>query len=469
MTPVIRYAAVWTALTTLLLSALAWTEANGFVSERVTNLWAKAIVLIEGPSGYRATDAFYPPFPYVLTLITQGLTGGTSIPIPLLLSAGFGAVLLIIWYRNLRDKGGFGALASGIAVFLLAANPVFVRVLAEGPEAILLLIGTWIYTRGLVNLRLSGNAPDMMKVAVGLLIISLSHSYGLLMCAGAMPCIIVAARPSMLAASPWGYLISMFFPVAMAAASLLFISAIFNSSLIPLLSSAAPPTSPDTHLIVLAGIVPIVVIAVFRTIKSPHHFMPLLAAEGTILGAYILNMNYRIEADPIIAIAPMLSVIPVAMRFWPPVPLRTANMVALLCVSLMSCLILIGSIKNEGTEAWYRAVTMRGNNVPSPTQAVGAFLADKSDIMVDVERNPQIVTALGAVDNLILAGTPAYEIALRGGRITASYIVTQNEDGDTNTRDRVLLGFPRLNADMQPNYKIVFEDASWRVFQRQVQ
>jgi hypothetical protein len=469
MNPVIHYAAIWTALTTLLLSALAWTEANGFVSERVTNLWAKAIVLIEGPSGYRATDAFYPPFPYALTLITQGLTGGTSVPIPLLLSAGFGAVLLIIWYRNLRDKGGFGALASGVAVFLLAANPFFVRALAEGPEAILLLTGTWIYTRGIVNLRLSGNAPDMMKVAVGLLIVSLSHSYGLLICAGAMPCIIIAARPSMLAASPWGYLVSMFFPVAMAAASLLFISAIFNSSLIPLISSAALPTSLDSHLVVLSGIVPVVVIAVFRTIKSSRHFMPLLAAMGTILGAYILNINYRIEADPIIAIAPMLSVIPVAMRFWPPVPLRTTNMIALLSVSFMTCLTFIGSIKNEGTAAWYRAVTMRGDDVPLPTQAVGAFLGDKNDIMVDVERNPQIVTALGTVDNLILAGTPTYEIALRGGRITASYIVTQNVDGDANTKDRVLLGFPRLNVDMQPNYRIVFEDAGWRVFQRQVQ
>jgi hypothetical protein len=386
-----------------------------------------------------------------------------------LLSAGFGAVLLIIWYRNLRDKGGFGALASGSAVFLLAANPFFVRALAEGPEAILLLIGTWIYTRGLVNLRLSGNAPDMMKVAVGLLIISLSHSYGLLVCAGAMPCIIIAARPSMLAASPWGYLVSMFFPVAMAAASLLFISAIFNSSLIPLISSAGLPASQDPHLIVLAGIVPIVVIAVFRTIKTPHHFMPLLAAMGTILGAYILNMNYRIEADPIIAIAPMLSVIPVAMRFWPPVPLRAANMIALLSVSFMICLTFIGTIKTEGTAAWYRAVTMRSDDMPLPMQAVGAFLADKSNIMVDVERNPQIVTALGAVDNLILAGTPAYEIALRGGRITASYIVTQNVDGNANTTDRVLLGFPRLIVDMQPNYKIVFEDAGWRVFQRQVQ
>ena len=75
------------------------------------------------------------------------------------------------------------------------------------------ILGTWLFARGIVNLRLTGNAPDMMKVAVGLLVVALSDSYGLMLCLGAMPFMIVAARPSMIAASSTGYLVAMFYPV----------------------------------------------------------------------------------------------------------------------------------------------------------------------------------------------------------------------------------------------------------------
>ncbi|KMK64954.1 hypothetical protein [Puniceibacterium sp. IMCC21224] len=466
MSPLIRMIAAWTALATVLLVTLAWAEANGFVSQSVTNLWAKAIVLIDGPPGFRATDAFYPPVPYVLALIIQGATGGTSVPIPSLLSAGLGAFLVLIWFFNLRDKGNLGTLAAILVTALLTLNPFFLRAVSDGPETVLLLIGSWIYARGLVNLRLSGNAPDMMKVAVGLLIVSLSHSYGLLICAGAMPCIIVAARPSMLVASSWGYLFSMFFPVLTAVASLLFISAIFNSSLIPLIVGRDMDAVGGNHGVVLAGITPVAFVAVFRTVKSPRHFMPLLAAMGTVFGAYVLNSFYHIESDPFIAIAPMLSVIAVAMRFWPPVTMRTANMIALPALSLLLCLISFRENKGNETARWYTAMTRQNSGAVSPTREIAGFLVAKDNIMVDVERNPEIVTALGTVANLLLAGSPAYDTALQGGRITADYIVTQNGDDDSVTSDRVLRGFPLLKSDKLNNYGQVFEDDNWRVYQK---
>lgn len=464
MTPTVRLILAFTALFLMLLMTLAWAEANGFVSARVTTLWAKAIVLHGGPEGFRATDGFYPPFPYLLTLMLQGLTGGLTVPIPFVLAAGLGAGLSLMWFFNLRKKGGLSPGAAIAVTLLLVVNPFFLRAVADGPETVLLLIGTWVYARGIVNLRLSGNAPDMMKVAVGLLLLTLSHSYGLLICAGAMPAVILAARPSMLVASPLGYLVSMFFPVVAAVGSLMFISAIFDSALVPPLWDANTPASVVPLLLTPLGLVPVALVAVFRTVQSPPHFMPLLAAVLTFVGAYVLNMVFVVEADPGIALAPLLSVMAVAFRFWPAGPLRTPNMIALPALAVATALTTVQGIASGETAQWYGAVLRQDSQPPSSTAGVAAFLGDKTGIMVDVERNADIVTALGGVDRLVVSGQAVYDLALQGGRLSADYLLTPKQT--TVAGDRILRSFPRLKTDTLPRYAQIYEDDYWRVFEK---
>lgn len=128
----------------------------------------------------------------MLALFVQPFTGAMAVPGPFLIAAALGAGLLLVWYVNLRDTAGFSRAASLACVALLALNPFFLRAVAEGGEALLTLLGTWVFARGIVNLRLTGNAPDMMKVAVGMLVVSLSSSYGLMICLGSLPFMIVA-------------------------------------------------------------------------------------------------------------------------------------------------------------------------------------------------------------------------------------------------------------------------------------
>lgn len=451
----------------LLLMTLAWTEMHGFVSARTTELWAKAIVQVDGPAVFKSTEAFYPPLPFILTLSAQWLVADvTPVPIPFLLSAALGAALLLLWFDNLRDNGSFTALGSCIAVALLALNPFFLRSLADGPESVLTLIGTWVFARGLVNLRLTGNAPDMMKVAVGLLIVSLSNSYGLLICLGAMPFMIVAARPSMLVASPFGYLVSMFFPVLVAVVSILFVSEIFDSNLIPLLSEGEDGSAEGFPLATMLGLASVVLVVVARTVTAPRYFMPLLATFGTVLGAYLLNAVYHVESDPAVAIAPMLAVVAVAVRFWPPLKLREPIVAMLLALGAVLSVISLRVGPVEETRAWMTA--FGGNPVKKSilTQDVAVFLNGKSEIMVDVEKNAELVTALGRVDNLIVAGQPMYEMAMQGAAPRSNYIVVRTGSGQTGASDRIMRRFPQLSYNGLPLYEEVFQNPEWKVFQR---
>ncbi len=464
-----RHAGLWAAYTLLflgLLLTLAWTQAHGFISERVTVLWSKAIMQIDGAASFNSTDAFFPPLPYVLTIALQWLTNGPSVPTPFLLSAGLGAMMVIMWYRNLRDNGGISAITSLLAVTLLIMNPFFLRSLAEGPEAVLTLIGTWIFARGIVNLRLAGNAPDMMKVAVGLLIVSLSNSYGLLICLGSLPFMIIAARPSMLVASPVGYLIAMFYPVAAAILALVFISKIFDSSLMPLLTEE-PVTIPiQSHLVILAGLVPMAFVAAMRNLFTPHFVMPLVATFGTVLGAYCLNSMLHVESDPILAIAPMISILAVAIRFWPPLRLREPIILVLLLLSLVLSVFSLRASPNAEARNWFftfQGHTLKGTEL---TRDVSRFLQGKDGIMVDVERNPEIVPSIDDLGRFIVAGHTIYDWALEGGLSRANYILVQNPPDDAIVTDRILRRFPQLSTNEMPFYQEVFSNERWRVFER---
>jgi len=449
-----------------LLLALAWAQGHGFVAERITVLWAKAIMQIDGPVGYNATDAFFPPLPFVLTIGLQWITGGTAVPTPFILSAALGALMVMMFYSNLRYNGGVSALTSAASVLLLTVNPFFLRALADGPEAILTLIGTWVFARGIVNLRIAGNAPDMMKVAVGLLIVSLSNSYGLLICLGSLPFMIVAARPSMLIASPIGYLVAMFYPVVAAILSLIFISKIFDSALMPQLVEAPLNISLWGHFAILAGLAPVTLLAALRNIVTPQYVLPLIAAFGTVLGAYLLNTMLHVESDPALAIAPMLAVLVAAIRFWPLNAPREPIIIALLALSLLLSLLSLRASPDTETRNWFYAA--QGNKLSGAnlTQDVVNFLEGKDGIMVDVERNPQIVPTIDNMSRFIVSGQTMYDWALQGGLMRAPYILLRNTQKDGAEADRILRRFPELSTDEMPFYDVVFSNERWRVAKR---
>ena len=450
----------------LLMASLAWSEAHGFLSDDVTHLWAETILQIDGPAEFMSTDAFYPPVPFTMSLLLYAVVGDLGVPMPFVISAGLGAVLLVLWFRNLSQRGAFSTAASLAAVALLGVNPLFLRAVADGPGTVLTILGIWIFTRGLVNLRLTGNAPDMMKVAVGTILVALSDGFGLLLCLGALPFMIVAARPSMIAASSTGYLVAMFYPIAAAVGSLLFTSMIFDSVLVPNLFEPATPLDLSQHLWVLAGLLPMTVIAVLRNVMLPRVFMPLLAALGTVCGAYGLNLFYQLESDPAMAIAPLLGVAVTAVRYWPLLPLRTAILLTLLAASFFLSALSLRESGTPETRRWLQA--MRGENTDNydHTLQTAIFLREKSGIMLDVERNPHIVVALGGLERLLVAGQREYDWAMQGGMPTAPYVLVPTAPEGAQTTDRVLRRFPQIKAGRLAGYEELHANAQWRVFGR---
>ncbi|SDF24779.1 hypothetical protein [Limimaricola pyoseonensis] len=450
----------------VLLALLAWVEMHGFVSGAVVEMWAKAIVQVEGPQAFRATDPFYPPLPYVLSLTLQALVPGTGVPAPSLLSAAIGAVLLHAWFGNLRERGAYDRVSAVLIVVLMAMNPFFLRALAEGPGTMLLLLGFWIYARGLLNLRLNGTAPDMMKVAVGLLILPVAHGYGLLLALGTLPFIVIAARPSMLAASSLGYIVSMFFPVLAAVGSLVFVATVLDTGIFPTDPAAAvAPAGAAAILPTLCAMIPVGA-ALIRTARMPRFVLPLLAGGCSLIGGAVLNMGYGLEPDPAVIAAPALGLVVVAIRAWPPSGLRAPMIAALLLVSAPMALWSIRAAGGEESQRLLQAAA--GAQVAdqrAADRAAAEFLEGRDGVLVDVERNPGLVTALGGTGGLLLAGQSAYDITMLGGRPRGAWVALRHDPDAIVQRDRLLRAFPQLAKGTAPPFTLRFTRGPWRIFE----
>lgn len=465
MSGVLRFTAFIMALSLCLMVPLLWVEANGFISTSVIETAARAILLADGPAVFRATDAFYPPIPFAVALVLQAAIGGGDFLIPILMSAVTGAVLLYLQYGNFVEKAAYQPVEAAILVLLIAVNPLFLRALSEGSDVLLLAIGVWIYGRGLVNLRLTGAAPDMMKVAVGLLIIPLSQGYGLLIAAGTLPFLVLAARPSIFVVSPVGYLVSMFFPVVAAIGSLLFVSAVLKTTFFSTRIAAGPGDGGWASLGALASPLIVLVVVLVRLAPWPRYWMPLLALTAALVGAATLNQVYGIEPDPVLTAVPLIGAVAVALRLWPASVLRFWIAAALLLLTLPVAGWSIRTYGGPESRAWLDAASGRGTTDPLRADRAAALFIEKLEgVVTDAERHPGLVTTLADISPLIVAGQPGYDFALAGGRPLGGYLAVRKDPGMLVTSDRLLRAFPDLEKTVPSGYELVYDKEGWRVF-----
>lgn len=146
----------------------------------------------------------------------------------------------------------------------------------------------------------------MMKVALGLLVATMSHELGVLFALATLPGLVLAARPSLLAVSPSGYLVSMFFPVVAAVLSLFFVSAVLKTNFFAVQLIAPDSGWAGATFLALLCLLPVPVMVFLRLFMQARFSMPLGGIMLTLVGMALLNRVYPVEPDPVLVAAPAL-------------------------------------------------------------------------------------------------------------------------------------------------------------------
>jgi hypothetical protein len=116
------------------------------------------------------------------------------------------------------------------AALLLAFHPTLLRAAIAGPAEMLLAGFLYLLGSALYDLRARSGAPEVMAVALALLGLTFSHPMGAAFACAAVPLLVFAVRPELVASSAFNVVIALVFPTAFCVGAFAYMSWVFPGS-----------------------------------------------------------------------------------------------------------------------------------------------------------------------------------------------------------------------------------------------
>lgn len=466
MTQTLRFITTWVFFATLFLALAGWLHINGFLSESTVRIWSKVILQLDGPPGFKSSESLYPPLPFFFSMVLHNLVGASGIPTPTLASSVVASLLATCIYQRITDHAQYPPMTAMLILVLVLGNPISLYAITAAPEMTFLFFGLWVLSNGLFRLRKSGSAPDMMQVGIGLMLVGLSSSYGLLLCLSALPFLAISAPPRLIITSATGTILAVFFPVACAVGSLFLLSALFDTPLVAkdLEFGVSETLQTTVPLYLISG--GLAVLAMYSIRRDGQSVVPMLCMIGTVICATFLDLSISYFDDAFVTAAPLLVLGCVGVCAWP-----NRGRLRGLVVSVTAICAWFGAadqlpkLGNPSVVAWSEAISGKPSKIEN-AEIVARFLMEREEIMLDGEQNPELIVLLGGTDKLILNGAPEFELVAEGGRPKQSYIVLRNELSAPIIRDRLMRRFALVNDAPPRGYTIALELGEWIVLER---
>ncbi len=218
--------AVLSAIAVLILASLA--VHSGLIPNDTLSLWAGAIIAGDGQQSIGRTVAAYPTIPFMATAALAYLTPAGT-PVPALIAAALVALLAGLWFTALR-RVGLAFWLAGVATLLLVFHPALLRAAMAGPAEMLVASFLFLLGNALFDLRSRGTAPDVMAVSLALLGLAFSHPMGAAIACAAVPFLVFAVRPALVANSALNVVLVLIFPTVFSVGAFTYVSWVFPGS-----------------------------------------------------------------------------------------------------------------------------------------------------------------------------------------------------------------------------------------------
>jgi hypothetical protein len=456
----------------LAVPALYDLALHGEVSEITRTLSGWVILAQERKVSVSEVVAAYPPLPFVLLFLLQSLTDLAPAQANALLCAMLATGLGALWFRSLRKAGDSFAIA-GALTFLIIANPLFLRIVAAGPHALLEILGFWVFARTVVTLRRFGDVDAMMLCSVSLIVMIMSGLFGALV---ALICAlgIMIAFPGEI---DWRHrpavLLAVLFPVMLALAGLVFVNWILvhdGFAFVPEnlrfgidLHLAAWDLAPRTVLLACLAC-PVVLVAMFDQ-HTRGSSIVLLAYILFVVAAVALPLG--LVSNPARAVSLALPIAAVVAEHWGREGHRLKILAGLLGVGLFG-----GFLAANADRPWSLAghSGMIERAMPryarkAADEALARHIAGQSDVMFDAAAHPAVVAALGSAQGLVTGKETAFQLALLRREPSTREVVVHAPDLLRND-DVISRTFPELYARGIPGYALEYDGGGWRVWTR---
>jgi hypothetical protein len=469
----------------IVLSKVAATA--GLISDDAVTLWASAITAGDSEMPIGRIVAAYPTIPFLATTLLEFVTPPGT-PTPVLLTAGVLALLAGIWLASFR-RVGFPLIAAAMAALLLALHPALLRAAIAGPAdmilaAFLCLLGVTLY-----DLRARSAAPEVMAVALALLGLAFSHPMGAALACAAIPMLIFAVRPEMLAGSVSNLLIALVFPTIFCVGAFAYLSWVFPGHGWSFLVAPAEGLATwavgfsqlfgrgltgwlaldaaimvAIALILAAPLVPVAIAWIYR--RRPLVAPALVVVAMTIAAAW-LAVTTGLFGDPaaIAVMPPILAAIMISRV--PIVRERLAAVLLLLVLGWVGGLVGLAVVDPRGATNVRAALEGRGvDRERLAAISLGRATLGHEEVLVDTFNAPAIVLGRGRARGLLTPSDEAFTLGVLFSRIDTPFVAVPDPQVGIGAQDRLNKAFPLLYRRGAPGYRLIYDNANWRLFAR---
>jgi hypothetical protein len=459
----------------------------GLVPDDAVTLWANAITAGDGEMPIGRIVAAYPTLPFLATTLLEFVTPAGT-PAPVILTGCALALLACIWLARFRRAGLplFGAL---MAVLLLALHPAMLRAAVAGPAEIMLAVFLFLLADGLYALRARSSAPEVMTVALALLGLAFAHPMGAALACAAIPLLVFAVRPEMLASSVFNLVVALVFPTLFCVGAFTYMSWVFPGSGWSFLVAPAEGLANwavgfsqlfgsglSGSLVIDAGIAtaialllaaPAVPIAIGWVWRRRPLVAPAMVVAVMTVAATCIAVTTGVFGDPAaLAVMPPILAAVIIVRV-PLVRQRLGFVLPLLAVGWIGGTIGLAIVDPRG--AFNVRAAVEGGGVDRERTAaisLGGATVGRDGILVDTFNAPAVVLGRGRARGLLSPSDDAFTMGVLFSRIETPFVAVPDPQIGIGAQDRLNKAFPLLYRRGFAGYRLIYENANWRLFAR---
>jgi hypothetical protein len=466
----------------LALAALA--VRSGLIPDDGVMLWAGAIMAGDGEMSIGRIVAAYPTVPFIATMLVD-VVAPAGTPSPALVAGSLLGVLAGLWFAAFR-AAGLSLVIAVIVTLLFVFNPTLLRAVVAGPAEMFLVAFLYLFGSSLYDLRVRSGVPQVMRMSAALLGLTFSHPMGAAVALSAIPFLIFAVQPVLVASAALNVVLALVFPAVFAVGAFVYVSWVFPGSGWSFFAAPAESLSAwvagmsatgltgipvveaglamAAALVLAAPLAPVAVGWVFRrrplVAPAAVFAVTVVAAAGMTVGTGFFGDPAALAvAGPILA-AIVLVRVPVARE-------RLAVVVPLVIVGWFGGALSLAVIDPRASGHAIALLEGRGDRERRDALALGGATIDHQDVLVDIFNAPAVVLGRGAARGLLGPSHETFTLALLFARIDTPFVAVPNPQTVAGTQDRLNRAFPLLYRNGAPGYRLAYQNESWRLFERQ--
>jgi hypothetical protein len=487
MTRVISLAAIMLIAFTAVFAVSKSATNAGLVPDDAVTLWASAISAGDGQMPIGRILAAYPTIPFLATTLLEFVTP-TGTPTPVLLTAGVLALLaggLFVSFRRM----GMPPVGGPLIVFLIVLHPAVLRAAIAGPAEMIFTVFLFLLGGAMFDLRARSAAPEVLAVALSLLGLAFSHPMGAAIACAAIPLFVFSVRPELLSSWTLNLVLTLVFPTAFCVAAFSYMSWVFPGSGWSFLVAPAEGVanwsagfsdlfgsgltgSPalDAGIAVVVAVLlaaPIVPVAIVWVWKRRPLVAPALVIVAMTATAAIITVLTGLFGDPapVAVMPPILAAIMIIH-----IPLlreRMALVLPLLVLGWFGGIAGLAIVDPRGAMNVRAALKGRDADVERAAAInLGQATAGRNGILVDTFNAPAVVLGRGRARGLLSPSNEAFTLGVLFSRIDTPFIAVPDPQIGIGAQDRLNKAFPLLYRRGAAGYRLIYDNASWRLFAR---